>query len=251
MSNAFLIKVTALRNAAAHIQQNWQRGRHVWLALCLALAAFMPAVNAGPATRTQTATLTTATATTTQAILVLGDSLSSAYGIPRESGWVGLLEQKLAQRELTNGNVARTSVINASISGETTEGGLARLPALLQKYKPSLVVIELGANDGLRGFKIDRLRANLEQLIRLSQASGAKVLLVGIKIPPNYGLRYTSDFYESYALLAHEYNIPLVPFLLEGVATDPELMQDDRLHPRAGAQPKILNNMWPYLQKML
>jgi acyl-CoA thioesterase-1 len=254
VSNAFLIKVTALRNAAAHIQQNWQRGRHAWLALCLALAAFMPAVNAGPATThaaTLTATAATAATPAAQAILVLGDSLSAAYGIPRESGWVGLLEQKLAQRELTNGNVARTSVINASISGETTEGGLARLPALLQKYKPSLVVIELGANDGLRGFQIDRLRANLEQLIRLSQASGAKVLLVGIKIPPNYGLRYTSDFYESYTLLAHEYNIPLVPFLLEGVATDPELMQDDRLHPRAGAQPKILNNMWPYLQKML
>lgn len=179
-------------------------------------------------------------------ILVLGDSLSAAYGIPRESGWVYLLQQRLAQQKLTNGNV-----VNASISGDTTEGGLARLPGLLQKYKPALIILELGANDGLRGFKIDRLRANLEQLIRLSQASGAKVLLVGIKIPPNYGLRYTSDFYESYTLLAHEYKIPLVPFLLEGVATDPELMQDDRLHPRAEPQKRIMENVWPHLQKML
>jgi acyl-CoA thioesterase-1 len=249
VSNAFLVKITALRNAAAHIQQNWRRRHQIpgWLALCLALAAFVPAVNAGPAE----ARATNATATIAQAILVLGDSLSAAYGIPRERGWVALLEQKLAQHELTNGNVARTRVLNASISGETTDGGVARLPALLQKYKPSLVVIELGANDGLRGFQIDRLRANLEQLIRLSQASGAKVLLVGIKIPPNYGLRYTSDFYESYTLLAHEYNIPLVPFLLEGVATDPELMQDDRLHPRAEPQKKIMENVWPHLQPLI
>jgi acyl-CoA thioesterase-1 len=186
--------------------------------------------------------------TTTPTLLVLGDSLSAAYGIPRESGWVYLLEQKLGQQKLTNGNVA---VVNASISGETTDGGLARLPALLQKHKPALVILELGANDGLRGFQIHRLRDNLEQLIRISQASGAKVLLVGIKIPPNYGLRYTSEFYESYTLLAREYNIPFVPFLLEGVATDPELMQDDRLHPRAEPQAKILNNVWPHLQKML
>jgi acyl-CoA thioesterase-1 len=182
-------------------------------------------------------------------ILVLGDSLSAAYGIPRESGWVALLQQKLAAQKLTNGKVA--NVVNASISGETTDGGLARLPTLLEKHRPALVVLELGANDGLRGFQIRRLRDNLEQLIRLSQASGAKVLLVGIKIPPNYGLRYTSDFYESFTLLASEYKVPLVPFLLDGVATDPELMQDDRLHPRAEAQAKILNNVWPHLHRML
>jgi acyl-CoA thioesterase-1 len=179
-------------------------------------------------------------------ILVLGDSLSAAYGIPRESGWVALLQQ-----QLTNGNVAHTDVVNASISGDTTDGGLARLPALLQKHKPDIVILELGANDGLRGFQIRRLRDNLEKLIQLSQTSNAKVLLIGIKIPPNYGLRYTSDFYESYTLLATQYRIPLVPFLLAGVATDPEMMQDDRLHPRAEAQKKILNNVWPYLQGML
>lgn len=192
-------------------------------------------------------------AATAPTVLVLGDSLSAAYGIPRESGWVALLEQKLAARELTNGNVAGGSiaVVNASISGDTTDGGIARLPALLEKHRPRIVIVELGANDGLRGFQIDRLRHNLERIVQLSQAAGAKVLLVGMKIPPNYGLRYTSDFYESYTLLAHEYDLPLVPFLLLGVATDPELMQGDGLHPRAEAQAKILNNVWPYLQEML
>jgi acyl-CoA thioesterase I len=184
---------------------------------------------------------------TVQTLLVLGDSLSAAYGIPRASGWVALLQQKLAgEQKLTSVNV-----VNASISGETTDGGLARLPGLLQQHNPAIVVIELGANDGLRGFQIQRLRSNLEQLIQISQNSGAKVLLAGIKIPPNYGLRYTSDFYESYTLLAAQYKIPLVPFLLSGVATHPELMQADGLHPRAEAQQKILDNVWPYLQKLL
>lgn len=182
-----------------------------------------------------------------QTILVLGDSLSAAYGIPSESGWVTLLQQKLTkEQKLTNSNV-----INASISGDTTGGGLVRLPTLLQKYHPNIVLIELGANDGLRGFQIRRLRDNLEQLIQLSQNNKAKVLLLGIKIPPNYGLRYTSDFYQSYTQLAHQYDIPLVPFLLDGVATHPELMQDDGLHPRAEAQQRLLDNVWPHLQKLL
>lgn len=192
----------------------------------------------------------------TSAILVLGDSLSAAYGIPREKGWVSLLQQRLlqqqsssmekqSQQKLANGNV-----INASVSGETTDGGLARLPALLQKHKPAIAVVELGANDGLRGFQIQRTRDNLAQIISLCQKAGAKVLLIGIKIPPNYGLKYTSDFYETYTLAAKQFNIPLVPFLLDGVATDPGLMQDDGLHPRAEAQPKILNTVWKYLEPM-
>lgn len=244
MSEAFPVIIAALQTLAAVLKKylrdnNALHGRTLYgLALIAASLIVAPAQATNAPAAGQT-------------ILLLGDSLSAAYGIPRESGWVALLEQKMAQQQLTNGNVVRSNVVNASISGETTDGGLARLPALLQKHKPDIVVIELGANDGLRGFQIDRLRANLEKLIQLSQASGAKVLLVGIKIPPNYGLRYTSDFYESYALLAHEYRLPLVPFLLEGVATDPELMQDDRLHPRAEAQPKILNTVWPHLQKML
>lgn len=174
-------------------------------------------------------------------VLVLGDSISAAYGIPRERGWVALLQQKLSD----------STVINASISGDTTDGGLARLPPLLQKQRPDIVIIELGGNDGLRGFQIDRIRANLDQLVQLSQHAGARVLLVGMKIPPNYGLRYTSDFYESYTRAAKKFGVPLVPFLLEGIATDPELMQEDRIHPRVEGQQKLLDNIWPFLQPLL
>lgn len=174
-------------------------------------------------------------------LLVLGDSLSAAYGIPRERGWVALLQQKL-----TNFNV-----VNAGISGDTTDGGVARLPALLQKHQPAIVIIELGGNDGLRGFQIQRIRDNLAQMTQLSQRAGAKVLLVGMKIPPNYGLRYTSDFYASYADTAKKFSVPLVPFILDGVATHPDLMQDDGIHPRAEAQPKLLDNIWPHLQPLL
>ena len=184
-------------------------------------------------------------------ILVLGDSLSAAYGIPRERGWVALLQEKLLQEKLAQQKLPNFNVINAGISGDTTDGGLARLPALLQKYKPDIVIVELGANDGLRGFQIDRTRDNFTQMISLCHSSNAKVLLVGMKIPPNYGQRYTSDFYETYTLSARKFNVPLVPFLLDGVATNPELMQQDGLHPRAEAQPKILNNVWKYLRPML
>ncbi len=180
-------------------------------------------------------------------ILVLGDSLSAAYGIPRESGWVALLQKKLAHEQ----NLTRSDVVNASISGDTSKGGLARLPPLLAKHHPDIVVIELGANDGLRGFQIRELRSNLEQLIKLSQQSGAKVLLIGMKMPPNYGLRYTTDFSQSYSLLAQQYGVSLVPFFLDGVATHPELIQADGLHPRAEAQQRLLDNVWPYLQKLL
>lgn len=202
----------------------------------------------------------TSIATQLPTILVLGDSLSAAYGIPREKGWVSLLQQKLLQQKLaqqrllqqgSEQKLANGNVVNASISGETTDGGLARLPSLLQKHKPSLAIIELGANDGLRGFQIQRTRDNLAQIISLCQKANAKVLLIGIKIPPNYGLKYTSDFYETYTLTAKQFNVPLVPFLLEGVATDPGLMQDDGLHPRIEAQPKILNTVWKYLEPML
>jgi len=194
---------------------------------------------------------TAPTQSSSPVILVLGDSLSAAYGIPREKGWVSLLQERLLkqqqpQQKLTNGNV-----VNASISGETTEGGLSRLPALLQKHKPTLAIIELGANDGLRGFQIQRTRDNLAQIISLCQKANAKVLLVGIKIPPNYGLKYTSDFYDTYTLSAKQFDVPLVPFLLDGVATDPGLMQNDGLHPRAEAQAKILNTVWKYLESML
>jgi acyl-CoA thioesterase-1 len=174
-------------------------------------------------------------------LLVLGDSLSAAYGIPRERGWVTLLQQKLPNFH----------VVNAGISGDTTDGGVARLPALLQKHQPDIVIIELGGNDGLRGFQIQRIRDNLAQLVELCQKTNAKVLLAGMKIPPNYGLRYTSEFYANYADIAKKYSVPLVPFLLEGVAAHPELIQDDGIHPRTEAQQKILDNVWPYLQPLL
>lgn len=192
----------------------------VWLLLCL---------------------LSTAPMASAETVLILGDSISAAYGIPHEQGWVALLQRKLAGG----------TVVNASISGETTDGALARLPGLLAKQKPDVVVVELGGNDGLRGFQIPRLRDNLAQLVQLSQDAGARVLLVGMKIPPNYGMRYTSDFYESYTLTAKKFGVPLVPFMLDGVATRPELMQDDRLHPRAEGQQRLLDNVWPYLQPLL
>lgn len=218
--------------------------------MCNWLFAALLALNVSSALGASQVSAQTSTTTKAPTILVLGDSLSAAYGIPREKGWVSLLQERLlqqpAQQKLANGNV-----VNASISGETTDGGLARLPPLLQKHNPAIAIIELGANDGLRGFQIQRTRDNLAQIIALCQKANAKVLLVGIKIPPNYGLKYTSDFYETYALTAKQFTVSLVPFLLDGVATDPGLMQDDGLHPRAEAQPKILNTVWKYLQPML
>lgn len=206
-------------------------------------------VIAATATTTATAALKPATTSSTTSskntILILGDSLSASYGVPTERGWVTLLQQRLQQQQYDN------LVINASISGETTDGGLQRLPALLAKHNPSIVVLELGANDGLRGFQIERLRANLNQLIQTAKTKKARVLLVAMKIPPNYGLRYTSDFYASFATTAKTFDVPMVPFLLDGVATHPELMQQDGLHPNAQAQSRLLDNVWPLLKPLL
>ena len=189
--------------------------------------------------------LSNVAAAATSDILIVGDSISAGYGLPRERGWVTLLQNRLQQQ-----GVNRT-VINASISGETTEGGRNRLPALLEKYHPATVVVELGGNDGLRGFQIDRLRNNLNEMVKNAQAMGAKVLLLGMKIPPNYGLRYTSDFYASFTSTAQKFGVPLVPFFLEGVAAHPELIQEDGIHPTAEAQPRLLENVWPYLKPLL
>jgi acyl-CoA thioesterase I len=175
-------------------------------------------------------------------VLVLGDSLSAAYRIAPEASWVALLEQRLGKA----GTPAR-AIVNASISGETTAGGLARLPALLDQHKPALVMIELGANDGLRGLPLKEIRANLIRLIQLSQAASAKVLLIGIELPVNYGPQYRDGLRGLYRDLATEFKLPLVPFLLEGIALDATLMQDDGLHPTAAAQPKVLENVWPML----
>lgn len=178
-------------------------------------------------------------------ILVLGDSISAAYGMSLEQGWVSLLEQKLADDHPDH------TIVNASISGETTAGGLRRLPTLLEAHSPSVVVIELGGNDGLRGYPIRNFRDNLQTMAELSRASGAQVLLLAMEIPPNYGSRYTASFRESYGLIAQATDSVLGPFLLEGVATDPNLMQADGIHPTVEAQAIMLANIYPTLSKLL
>jgi acyl-CoA thioesterase-1 len=178
-------------------------------------------------------------------ILVLGDSLSSAHRIAPEAGWVHLLEQRL-QTDAT-----RRAVINASISGETTSGGLARLPKLLTDNKPALVIVELGANDGLRGLPLAEIRTNLHAILTAIQASGAQSALLGIELPINYGPQYRDGLRQMYRGLAQEFNAPLVPFLLDGVALNPDLMQDDGLHPKAEGEPKVLDNVWAILQPVL
>lgn len=183
--------------------------------------------------------------TSARPILVLGDSLSAAYGIPVESGWVNLLNDRMAKQ-----SPAR-NVVNASISGETSSGGLARLDALLDEHKPALVLVELGANDALRGLPIDEPTRNLTTIIERSRKAGAKVLLIGIEIPLNYGPQYRDRLRIMYQGLATQFNVPLVPFLLDSVALDPSLMQPDGLHPTATAQPLILETVWKYVEPML
>lgn len=179
-------------------------------------------------------------------VLVVGDSLSAAHNIPRDAGWVALLEDRLDEVMAT-----APDVINASISGETSAGGLTRLPALLEQHAPGVVVIELGGNDALRGLPPAQLRANLDRMIRLSREAGAKVLLLGIEIPPNYGPAYAQRLREVYAGLAAEHEAALLPFLLEGVALQPGLMQADGIHPTAEAQPRVLDNVWPLLAPLV
>jgi len=184
-------------------------------------------------------------ATTPPTILVLGDSLSAGYGIDVRTGWVALLEQRLHQQGYPQ------TVVNASISGDTTAGGRARLPEALQRHHPQVVIIELGGNDGLRGLSLAQTRANFEAMIKMARSAGAQVLLVGIYLPPNYGPEYTRKFHAIYSELAQKQQLPLVPFLLAGVALTPGLMQADGLHPRAAAQPRLLDNVWPYLEPLL
>jgi acyl-CoA thioesterase I len=178
-------------------------------------------------------------------VLVLGDSLSAEYGLARGSGWVALLEHKLKAERID------AQVVNASISGETTSGGRARLPALLQQYHPAVVVIELGANDGLRGLPVAAAEENLRSMVALAQQNHAKVLLVGMRMPPNYGRAYTERFYGMYKELSTQTKSPLVPFMLDGVADKPALFQQDRLHPLAQAHPTILANIWPKFSALI
>ncbi|HZD19395.1 MAG TPA: arylesterase [Burkholderiales bacterium] len=198
------------------------------LTLCLIAAAPAPARAATP-----------------PVILIVGDSLSAGYGLIAGQGWVSLLQQRL-KRE---GYGYR--VVNASVSGETTDGGVQRLKRALDQHHPAIVVIELGGNDGLRGLPVSRVRTNLELLITKSRAAGAEVLLVSIRVPANYGQRYTTSFQGVYMDLANRYKIGLVPFLSDQVAVDLALFQADGIHPNAQAQPILLNNLWPKLSPLL
>jgi acyl-CoA thioesterase-1 len=178
-------------------------------------------------------------------VLVLGDSLSAEYGLVRGTGWVALLDQKLKAQKID------AAIVNASISGETTSGGLTRLPALLTQHKPQVVVIELGANDGLRGLPVAAAEANLRSMVTLAQKQNARVMLVGMRMPPNYGRAYTDKFFGMYKEVSTELKAPLVPFMLEGVAQEASMFQADRLHPLATAHPTILANIWPTFSKLI
>lgn len=190
-------------------------------------------------------TLAAAVSAQQRTLIVYGDSLSAAYGMDEEQGWVQLLSERMQQE------FPEYQVVNGSVSGETTTGGLERLPGMLAQYQPDLVILELGGNDGLRGIPVDAIRRNLTEMIHLIQASGGRVLLAGIQIPPNYGPRYTTPFYENYFDLAGEHELPLIPFLIEGIPETPELMQDDGIHPVAAAQSIILENVWVALEPLL
>jgi acyl-CoA thioesterase-1 len=178
-------------------------------------------------------------------ILVLGDSLGAAFGIETGAGWVTLLEQRLARQNFSY------RVVNASISGDTSAGGLARLPALLSTHRPDIVIVELGGNDGLRGLPPQQMKDNLIAMVGKARAGGAKVLLLGLRMPPNYGKRYTEMFQQVYRDVAAEQGIPLVPFILEGIADRRDLMQRDGIHPTAAAQSRLLENVWPALRPLL
>jgi acyl-CoA thioesterase-1 len=226
------------------------RTRRAWLAHCSALllgsaapglAAAQAAVVARPANASPAAA-------EVPTLLVVGDSLSAEYGIARGSGWVALLDKRIAQQGL------KWRVVNASVSGDTTSGGRSRLPALLAREKPAVVVLELGGNDALRGLPLHATRDNLVAMARASKASGARVLIAGMQMPPNYGRQYGQDFAGLFAAVAKAEGTAVVPFLLAGVADAPNaeaLFQPDRIHPLAAAHPRMLDNVWPALQPLL
>jgi acyl-CoA thioesterase-1 len=192
--------------------------------------------------------LPTAAAAARQTVLVVGDSLSAEYGLARGTGWVALLERRLAEQKRD------VAVVNASVSGDTTSGGRSRLPDLLARHRPTQVILELGGNDALRGLPLDMTRGNLAAMTRAARAAGASVLLVGMQVPPNYGRQYADDFAALYASVARAEGAALVPFLLKGVADVPQseaLFQPDRIHPNAQAQPTMLDNVWAGLRPLL
>lgn len=210
-----------------------------WVAALVLLLAF-----AGPAAA-QVSAKARATPAATRTVLVMGDSLSAAHGLAEAQGWVALTGRCLASSH------PDWKVVNASISGETTAGGAARIAGELARHRPSVVVIELGANDGLRGLPLGQSRAHLERMIRASRDAGARVLLIGMRMPPNFGRAYTDGFAHNYAALAKQYELAFVPFLLEPIALDRSAFQDDNLHPVAAAQPMLRDHVWPTLESLL
>ena len=178
-------------------------------------------------------------------LLILGDSLSAAYGLAPREGWPTLLEERLKQKRFDY------SVVNASISGETTSGGATRIGEALNRAKPAVVIVALGGNDGLRGLPTSQMKANLSRMVDAAQRRGARVLLVGVRVPPNYGPRYAREFEAAFVEVATRYRVPLVPYILKGIGERRELMQEDNIHPTAAAQSKILENIWPKLQPLL
>ncbi|MGH8453892.1 MAG: arylesterase [Nevskiales bacterium] len=178
-------------------------------------------------------------------ILVTGDSLSAAYGMALDQGWVALLQKRLREQGYPH------AVVNTSVSGETTRGALARLPAELARHKPAIVLIELGGNDGLRGQPVKTLRGNLAKMVALSRQAGAKPVLFEMRLPANYGPQYTEDFRKSFGAVASAEKVPLVPFMLESIALDPKSFQNDGIHPTATVQPKLLDTVWPTLKPLL
>ena len=215
------------------------------IALILLVLGFFGRAHAEPSAASQTSPPKQGSQSHLPVLLVLGDSLSAEYGISRGEGWVNLLERRI------NNKGPEWQVFNASISGETTAGGLSRLPDLLQQKKPQLVIIELGANDALRGLALSSSEKNLRTMVQLSLKAKAKVLLLGMRIPSNYGATYSKQFANMYSTIATAENISLVPFFLKGVAEKPELFQADRLHPRAEAQTILLQNVWGKLTPLL
>lgn len=190
-------------------------------------------------------TATLASSVEKHAILVIGDSLSAAYNMPQEAGWVSLLEKRLGQNNFP------TTIVNASIGGDTTAGGLSRINEALRYAKPSLTIIELGGNDGLRGLPINEMRNNLEQMIVAAKTSGSEVMLLGVQLPPNYGPTYTQAFSDSFSLLADKHDAALVPSMLSGFEDDPNYFQADQIHPSTEAQVLILDNVWPTIHQLL
>lgn len=186
-----------------------------------------------------------ALAANTPTVLVFGDSLSAGYGIDVDQSWPALLQGRLESQGYEH------RVVNASISGETTEGGVTRIGSTLENFSPDLVILELGGNDGLRGFPPERTKANLRTIIETTLASGAAVVMLGIRIPTNYGPRYTRSFEDVYRELADELDVPWIEFFMEGIALNEELMQDDGIHPNAAAQPILLDNAWPIIRQAL